>query len=81
MTEVLDDRAPLTVTIRINEALRIRLLELHISPAAVLRTALSQAVRKKEAELELKAVRIKDPRVKAEDLKSRTVRMRKLRGL
>lgn len=75
------EKAPLTVTIHIEESLRIRLLQLHISPAGVLRTALSQAVKKKELELELKAVRQNDPRVKVEDLKKNTARMRRLRGV
>lgn len=76
-----EGKAELTVTIHIEESLRIRPPQLHISPSAVLRTALSQAVKRKEMELELKAVRRKDPRVTMEDLKKNTVRMRRLRGV
>ena len=76
-----EDKAPLEVHVRIDPALRIRIIELGIAPAAVLKAALIQAVKKKEMQLELKRVREKDPRVRMEDLKKNTVRMRKLRGL
>jgi hypothetical protein len=74
-------KARLTFNLTIDESLRVRILELGISPSGVARAALLRAVRKREMELELRQVRDKDPRIKIEDLKSRTVRMRKLRGL
>ena len=79
--ETKEEKAPLTVTIQIEESLRVRLLQLRISPAGVLRTALHQAVKRKELELELKAVRMKDPRIRMEDLKKNTARMRRLKGI
>jgi hypothetical protein len=75
------DKARLTINLTIDEALRVRILELGLAPSTIARNAIIRAVKQRELELELKAVREKDPRVTAEDLKAKTVRMRRLRGL
>jgi hypothetical protein len=76
------------LTVNIDETLWIKTLELHISPVAVAQRAIkaevsraSEAKRKKERKVQLKAVQALDPRIKDAELKSPAKRVRRLRRM
>jgi hypothetical protein len=72
-------KAKLVITPNIDESLRVRILELGISPGGVASTALTAAVRRKEQELTLKALKREDPRIAMEDLKANGQRVKRLK--
>ena len=77
-----------TVVIRIDEDLFCKLMELHISPQVVAKSALKAEVQRKqhgtarkERVAGLRAVQSFDPRVTAKELKSSSPRVRRLRRM
>ena len=77
-----------TLTISLDEDLFYKLMELHISPAAVVKRALKDGVRRiqgrlarEERESGLRAVQEVDPRAKGRDLKSSSYRIHRLRRM
>jgi hypothetical protein len=69
------------VKVLVDAELLGRIIRLGIHPSEIAEKAFADAVKKRERELELKAVQAKDPRVTEADLRSRSVRIRRLRGL
>jgi hypothetical protein len=77
-----------TLIIRIDEELYYKLMELHISPTSVTKTALKAAVRQvlerqrlEERRAGLHAVQSVDPRVTDKELRSSSPRVRRLRRI
>ncbi len=69
-----------TVPVRIDEDLRIRMIQLRVWPTAVAKAAFMKEVKRVEKKLELLELQKKDPRITEPDLRSHSVRIRRLRG-
>jgi len=74
-------KAKLTINVSIDEALRIRILELGISPATVAKAALRAEVKRRERQMVLQEIRRVDPTVTASDLKTSFVKIRNLKKM
>jgi hypothetical protein len=84
MEDLAEGKTKLTVSITIDEELRMRLIELGISPSYVLAAALKSAVSKrdqreknKEKKNAFNAVRRLDPRITEEEFRKSSPRVRK----
>jgi len=67
-----------SLSISVPADLRVKMIQLGISPTRVARRAFAQEVKPKEDEQRLAHLRKKDPRLTLGDLKKRTVRIRRL---
>ncbi|MDV3277496.1 MAG: hypothetical protein LYZ69_03395 [Nitrososphaerales archaeon] len=67
--------------VKIDEDLRVKMIRLRIRPGAIVNKALEREVKRVEQALELGELQAKDPRLTMDDLKSRSARTRRLRGL
>ena len=88
MDPVDSQKTRLTINVTIEESLRIKLIELGISPSRVAKRALEHAVakvergrRSRERKAGLDAVQKLDPRIRSKDLMSSSTRIRKLRRM
>jgi hypothetical protein len=72
-----EGRSPLKIMI--DDHLRVRMIELHISPTRIAMRAFKAEIRLAERKLELRAVRQFDPRITDSELKSSSPRTRRLR--
>jgi hypothetical protein len=70
-------RSPLKIMI--DDDLRVRMIELHISPARIAMRAFRAEIRLAERKLELREVQKLDPRITNKELKSSSQRTRRLR--
>ncbi len=69
-----------SVTIRVPGDLRVKMIQLGISPSSVARRAFEREVKVREDLVRLAKAREKDPRIKLEDLRKRSRRIRRLVG-
>ncbi len=74
-------RRKVTVPVRIDEDLRVRMIQLRVWPTAVAKRAFIKEVKRMEKKLELLELQKKDPRMTERHLHSRSVRVRRLRGI
>jgi hypothetical protein len=74
-------KAKLSITITIDESLRVRILELGISPANVAKSALKAEVKRRERKRLLQGVQLVDPRITYEDLKSNSAKIEHLKSM
>jgi hypothetical protein len=75
-----DNKAPLIIKMTIDESLRIRILELGISPAHVAKAALKAEVKRVEEKRLLRAVQQEDPRITVGELRSNSARIKHLKS-
>ncbi len=73
-------RNKVTVPVRIDADLRVRMIQLQVWPTAVAKKAFMAEVKRAEEKLELLELQRKDPRITERDLHSRSMRIRRLRG-
>ena len=69
-----------SLTITVPGDLRVKMIELGISPSNVARRAFEREVRVREELAKLETARRKDSRIKLEDLRRRSRRIRRLMG-
>jgi hypothetical protein len=62
------------------EELRVKMIQLGVSPSMVARRAFVREVMAREGLIRLAKAREKDPRIKLEDLRKRSKRIRRLLG-
>lgn len=67
-----------TLSISVPADLRVKMIQLGISPTRVARRAFAEEVKLREDEQRLARLRTKDPRLTLDDLKKRTIRIRRL---
>ena len=69
------------VTIHVDEKLRIRMIELRISPTTVAIAAFREEVKKRESRQALRAIRRIDPIITTDQITSKSNHVRKLKAL
>jgi hypothetical protein len=75
------NKSRLTINVTIDEALRIRITQLGISPASVAKAALKAEVKRVEKNRILRAIQKEDPRVSESDLRKNSVRIQNLKKM